>query len=167
MKMNKTLYWTVELITLIALLSNIMTFVIVAVSTVNAAAPLHYNFWGEVDSWGKKSVLLIIPVVAIFIYVAIFSSQYLIRFLAKKKTFSEQQIKILNNAIYLLLYDKLLVTIMFTFINITSLLIFWGKATQMNIFIELTLFASLILLNTIYVIKLYKMTKNVPPIQLF
>jgi hypothetical protein len=165
--MNKILYWSAELFTLIVLLSNIMTFVIVAVSTVNNAAPLHYNFFGEVDSWGKKSVLLISPVVAIFIYVAIFSSQYLIRFLAKKKTFSEQQIKILNNVNYLLLYNKLLVTIVFTFINFTSLLIFWGKATQMNIFIEFTLFASLILLNTIYIIKLYRMAKNVPKIQLF
>ena len=52
----------------ILMLLSMVIFLLIRYNSIPDVIPTHFNGAGEIDKWGRKSQILIIPIVGIFLY---------------------------------------------------------------------------------------------------
>lgn len=138
------------------LLVTIWILVVYALMTFTNKIPIHFNYKGEVDNYGSKYAILLLPILASFI-VVLFSIINKYPQLQIKQTAKVQTPKQLLYNKLLLAYIKFTSLVLFNFIVIQTILIVQEKATSLTLWFIPTTFI-LMFLPTIYLV--YKSNKE-------
>jgi hypothetical protein len=117
--------------------------------------PIHYNLAGEIDGWGGRCFLWIIPLIALVFYVglSIFERYY------KRADYPFKMTEKNANHLYrqrlqLSRHLKVFSVLIFAYLNNSSYAIAIGKGTELNKFGVILLMLGLFLLLIIFYIKM-------------
>lgn len=109
-----------EIITGVFLFSSFLPCILAWNMPQGKGFPVHFDLWGEVDKWGDKTDLFSLPLLAVIIWGAFSTAQYMER--RKKNMTYSVMLRIL----------KALVMILLAYINIMSYVIAAGGAERLN-----------------------------------
>jgi multisubunit Na+/H+ antiporter MnhG subunit len=133
----------------------------------NALIPVHFNFAGEADGWGGRSVLWIVPLIGLTLYIGLSILQIGLSILqkhlqkcndpckvtGKKANYLRMGMRLAKMGWQFISLLKVLCIFMFAYLsnNIYSVAI--GKAAGPNMLIVYVLSAAMVLLEIIYTVK--------------
>lgn len=114
--------------------------------------PTHYNAIGEVDNWGSKGSILMLPIIGIFLYLVITLMSFMpYAWNVPIKVTENNYIKVYKNTRSVICYTKLIILGLFTYITICT-----AKGINLGawfIFISLGLTFGVII---VFTLKIYK-----------
>ena len=67
-KIERNALDVLEAIVSLSCLVGVSLYLILAWSTIPAQIPAHYNAAGEVNRWGSKSELIVLPIISVLLY---------------------------------------------------------------------------------------------------
>ncbi len=113
-KLKLILYWFVALLPLILML--------ILLPNVPNTVPLHYGINGEVNRWGSKNELLLLPIISLFVSALLL---LIVNFSAKKSERGEQNKKVLFST-------GIILSMFFCLLSVTILYYTSQKAINLN-----------------------------------
>jgi hypothetical protein len=127
----------------------------------NTLVPIHGNFFGEVDRWGDRSNLWIIPLIGLGLYILMSISQKYPTIINYPCKITEKNANyIYRMGVQLVRHIKVFITLTFTYISNIFYRMAIGKDAKLNMFIVYMLFAGIFLLVIIYTIKMRRYKPN-------
>ncbi len=146
-----------EIVALIGLILSLTPLLFFNKIDKNVSIPIHYNLYGEIDDWGSRSFLWIIPIIAIAFYIILSLGEKF----HKKLNYP---IKITKNnaeevyriAIQLIRTLKALFLVILAYINNISLAYAYGYNCYFNKFIMPFFIIILLGVVILYYIKIIK-----------
>lgn len=123
-----------------------------SISKLPDTIPTHFNFKGEVDDFGNKYTLLILPVISTFMVIGLTRLSrfpHLLNYLVK---ITNENFQIQSSiAIKLLRFLKLIILFLFTWIEFSTIQVASGKSSGLGVWF-LPVFLALIFIPLIYFI---------------
>jgi len=120
--------------------------------------PKHYNAMGQVDSYANRGMIWLVPAIGLIIYVGLtFLNKFPFIFNYPTKVTNENAEKLYTIGTRTIRLLKVVVILLFAFLNYKTILIALNKATEIGKFYLPIL---LIVLATIIGTMIYKMTRS-------
>ena len=148
-----------EIAAIVALLGACYPLLFYGTIDSNTLIPIHYNFAGEVDRWGDRSVLWIFPPIALLFYIGLSMLQkYPHTYNYPSKVTKENADYLYKMGVQLMRHIKVLTIFILAYLNNNTYTVAIGRGTGPNEYILYALIAGILLLVIIYSIKmvLYK-----------
>lgn len=106
----------------IGILVGITLYLIFNWSFIPEKVPLHYDWKGNIDRWGNKTELLILPIMSWFLYLMITALEQFPRLWNTGVSITEEnQVKVYRALKYMIKSSKMLMVLDFTFLDICSI----------------------------------------------
>lgn len=140
---NNTIDNGMEVICL-ALLAGISIYLVVAWASIPEQVPLHYDWAGNIDRWGSKGELLILPIISWILYLFVTFIEQVPRIWNTGITVTEKnQVHVYRTLKYMVKSTKTIMVIDFAILNINTIL---GKSlpTWFTVVFLVTIFGNLI-----------------------
>ncbi len=118
--------------------------------------PTHYSALGEVDGYGDKTMILILPLIALVTYIVIVllkNRPHLYNFPVKVTKANSTKLFCLGRK--MIIRSNLLMGVLFCEITLTTIRIAYGKIQQENPYITWIIVALLIIMTIYYMLKMY------------
>lgn len=154
---RRTVYdWVIEIISLASLLWSCYPLLFYNKLSNDVMIPIHYNLKGEIDGWGGRDFLWILPLIAIVLYIGL----TLIEKNHKNANYPFKVTKENADFIYRLrirLYRhlKLFSVLIFSYLNNSSYAIAIGNESDLNKFVMLFLMGGAFMSVAIFYIKMH------------
>ncbi len=120
--------------------------------------PNHFNTYGQVDSYGNRGIIWLLPAVGLFLYISLTilnKFPFALNYPAKVTNDNAERLYTLGTRTIRLL--KIIIVLAFVFLNFKTIQIALNKSTNIGIlFLPIIISATIILIG----IMIYKMTKN-------
>ena len=128
----------------------------------NALVPIHYNFFGEVNGWDGRFFLWVLPLVGLAFYIGLSILQRFPKIYNYPcKVTEENEDYIYRMGVQLVRHIKVLMALLFAYLNNASYAIAIGKGVGLNNFIIMPLMAGLLLLVIVYSIKMIRYNRKI------
>ena len=119
---NNKIDWIIELICLI-LLVGVTAYFIFNWSSIPDKIPVHYDWEGNIDRWGNKKEMIILPIMSWFLYLMITGLQQLpLAWNTGVKITAENEERVYRMLKYMLETMKLIMVADFTYLSMNSLM---------------------------------------------
>lgn len=119
---NHKIDWIIEIICLI-LLVGVTVYLIFNWGSIPDKIPAHYNWEGNIDRWGNKTELMILPIMSWFLYLLITGLQQVpLAWNTGVKITEENEERVYRTLKYLLETLKLIVVADLTYLAVNSLM---------------------------------------------
>lgn len=154
--LKKTLYdWIIECVSLFCLFSAFYPLFFYGHLEEGGLIPIHYNIAGEIDGWGNRSFLWILPLIAFVFYAGLsLVERYYKRFNFPFKVTNQNATPVYRLSVCMVRHLKLFFMIIFTYINNSSYAIVIGKGSGLNKYVMILLMAVIFITTIIYYIKI-------------
>ncbi len=120
--------------------------------------PKHFNAHGQVDSYGSRRIIWLLPAIGLFLYISLTilnKFPFALNYPTKVTNNNAERLYTLGTRTIRLL--KTIVVLSFVFLNFKTIQIALNKSTNIGqLYLPIIIFALIILIGTI----IYKMTKN-------
>lgn len=111
----------VEIICL-GLLAGIIVYLLWNWASIPQEVPLHYDWAGNVDRWGSKMELLILPIISWILYLFVTFIEQIPQIWNTGVTVTEEnQVHVYRTLKYMIKSTKLIVVVDFTFLNVNTI----------------------------------------------
>lgn len=110
----------------VVILMGITLYLIFNWSSIPERVPLHYDWAGNIDRWGHKTELLILPIMSWFLYLMITGMEQFPKIWNTGVTITEEnQVRVYRTLKYMIKSSKLIMILDFTMMDVYSMM---GKA---------------------------------------
>ena len=107
----------------LALLIGIVGYLILNWASIPQKVPLHYDWAGNIDRWGSKMELLILPIVSWLLYLFVTFIEQIPQVWNTGVTVTEEnKMHVYRTLKYMLKSTKLIMVLDFTFLNVSTIL---------------------------------------------
>lgn len=154
--LKRTFYdWILESLSLLSLISALYPLLFYKKLGEGDIIPIHYNIAGEIDGWGNRSFLWILPLIAFVIYIGFsFIERNYKRFNRPFKVSANNLATVYRLGVRLMRHLKLFCMFIFTYINNSSYAIATGEGNGLNKYIMMPLVGAILITSIVYYIKI-------------
>lgn len=118
---NNKIDMGMEIVCLISLL-GVTLYLLINWSQIPQQVPMHYDWAGNIDRWGNKGELVILPIISWILYLLITGMEQFPRIWNTGVTVTEEnQIRVYRTLKYMIKTLKLIMVLDFTILNVCSI----------------------------------------------
>lgn len=152
--------WIIEVGSFMALLYSFRPLLFFK-SLGDTKIPIHYNIYGQVDGWGDREFLLLLPLLALVFYIgfSILSKHYK-KFNYPVKVTAQNASSVYKLGARMMRHLKFFIILIFAYINNVSLSISMGNKNSLNGFVIIFLICSSLIIVFFFSIKIVKLRKS-------
>lgn len=152
--------WIIEVGSFMALLYSFSPLLFFK-SLGDTKIPIHYNIYGQVDGWGDRGFLLLLPLLALVFYIgfSILSKHYK-KFNYPVKVTAQNASSVYKLGSRMMRHLKFFIILIFAYINNVSLSISMGNKNSLNGFVIIFLICSSLIIVFFFSIKIVKLRKS-------
>ena len=153
---KRTTYdWILEIVSVLALLWSFYPLLFYGRLSDETLIPIHYNLAGEIDGWGGRYFLWIIPLIALVFYIGLsVFEKYYKRSNYPYKVTEENANHLYRQRVRLSRHLKVFSLLIFAYLNNSSYAIAVGKGAGLSKFIMIFLMAGLFLSLIFFYLKM-------------
>ena len=153
---KRTIYdWVLEIISLLALLWSFFPLLFYDRLGNDVLIPIHYNLAGEIDGWGGRHFLWIIPLIALVFYIGLSLFEKFYKRANYPLKVTERNANYLyRQRVRLSRHLKVFSLLIFAYLNNSSYAIAVNKGSGLNKFVMIFLMGGLFLSLIIFYVKM-------------
>lgn len=154
--LKRTRYdWGIEILSLLSLIAAFVPVLYYGQLGEGNILPIHYNAMGEIDGWGSRSFIWILPLIATTFYAFLtICERFYKKFNIPFKVTANNATLVYRLSIRLIRHIKLVCIAMFAYMNATSLAIVLGRCSNLNKYVMMFFVITMLAMVVVYYIKL-------------